>query len=199
MNTRLIAFFAAVLLGFGFGHNAFGQGRSRCVFVDLFSSSNIVSVNYDTRFRGTDVYGWRGGIGLSMNTTGKDDFNAFLNFDYCSGISIPVGVNALYGRGASKFEVGIGINPTIILYRETRTYYLTDEDGDRIGNGSEHYGPTKLKPGCAFSVDLGYRLQRSNGFCFRVGISPTLEVNSYHTGANVMSVFPYVGFGYAFK
>lgn len=203
MNTRLVAFFAAVLLGFGFGLNALGQGRSRCVFVELFSASNIFSASYEAPFKGSDVFGWRAGLGYSINTLdddndGSDGYTISLTGQTSTGISVPLGVNALFGHKTSKFEVGVGITPGAYPVKEKRYYQIEDDRGHTIRDGWESYGPAKWHFGCAFSVDLGYRLQRSNGFCFRVGISPTLEVNSYHTGANVMSVFPYVGFGYAF-
>lgn len=53
---------AILLLGSGTRTEA--GNRQQNVYVDLFDSSNVVSINYDSRFTNTSEFGWRVGGGV---------------------------------------------------------------------------------------------------------------------------------------
>ena len=89
----LLIGFVMVLLGLEC--SAENNRLSKNIYVDFFSSSNIVSVNYDMRFPGNAVLGWRVGVGYSRSMF--DKAGSFLG-DYRYGISLPLGVNALFGQ-----------------------------------------------------------------------------------------------------
>ncbi len=62
------------------------------VFVDFFGSSNIISVNYDSRFPGTSVFGWRAGVGYSES---RFEGHGGWFGNNRPGVSLPLGINAL--------------------------------------------------------------------------------------------------------
>lgn len=167
--------------------------HSHNVYVDFFGSSNIVSVNYDTRFGGSQVFGWRAGIGFSKSGFNQPDSYSFFA-DPRSGISMPLGVNALLGKHTSKFEIGIGITPSLASFRKS-----VSEHDDKGNHHTRYVGPTTWRGSCAFGIDLGYRLQRADGFMFRAGLSPCLDVSKSCIWLNILSFIPYISFGYTFR
>lgn len=182
-----------VMAAFGIDLRAESEPRSHNVYVDFFSSSNIVSVNYDTRFPKSSVLGWRAGIGFSHSCFDGD--GGWLG-NYRPGISLPLGINALFGEGKSKFELGLAITPGLYSFRNSRE--VRGENYDR----HEDFGPTTWRGACAVGLDLGYRLQRKKGFLFRVGISRYIDMNSDMISINVLKLLipiPYLSFGYTFK
>lgn len=179
------------ILVIGIDMRADSEMRSHNVYVDLFGSSNIVSVNYDARFGGSSGFGWRAGVGYSASGFNHPNRYGFLP-DYRSGISLPLGVNALLGEHVHKFEIGVGVTPSLAAFRESET----DDFGDHL---THNVGPSLWRGACAFSIDLGYRLQRKNGFMFRAGISPCLDVNGTCVSIHMLSLLPYLSFGYTFN
>ena len=167
--------------------------RSHDVYVQLFGSSNIVSVNYDTRFGGSTVFGWRAGIGFSLSGFNQPKTFSFFP-DPRSGISMPLGVNALFGKHTGKFEIGVAITPSLASYQERVTEH--DDEGN---HHTRYIGPTTWHGSCAYGIDLGYRLQKAKGFMFRVGLSPCLDVNKSGICPNALSLIPYLSFGYTFR
>lgn len=152
--------------------------RTHNILVELFDATDIISIKYDTRFRNNPKFGWSVGIGASVRSY-KDFFD-------CSGVSVPVGINTLFGKRASKFELGFLID----------TGYYSYQSRHQIGCHQYVYGRKQRDVSLAFGFDIGYRLQRKNGFCFRFGLSPM--VGLYHSGIHgePMSLFPYIGLGY---
>lgn len=186
-----------VMAAFGIDLRAESEPRSHNVYVDFFSSSNIVSVNYDTRFPKSSVLGWRAGIGFSHSCF-DGDRGWFGNNR--PGISLPLGINALFGEGKSKFELGLAITPGLYSFRDSRMVVEEREHG--MYKGYEDFGPTRWRGACAVGLDLGYRLQRKSGFLFRVGISRCIDMNSDMISINVLKLLipiPYLSFGYTFK
>lgn len=188
-KIKLLFLILGVLV-IGIDMKADSEMRSHNVYVDLFDSSNIVSVNYDTRFGGSSVFGWRAGMGYSLSRF--EGYKGWLG-NYREGISLPLGINALFGKRASKFEVGVGLTPGIYSYRDSRLVI-----GENY-QGNEDFGPESWRGSCALGLDLGYRLQRKKGFLFRAGISPCLDINSDMISFNFLSLYPYLSFGYTFK
>lgn len=191
LNIKHIILIAAILTMMGMWMSAEAGNRQQNVYVDLFDSSNVVSVNYDSRFSNTSVFGWRIGVGYSRSGFNHPNRYAFFP-DYRPGVSLPLGINALFGKHSSKFEVGVGITPSLAAFRESVT--VRDEYSELIYD----VGPTSWCGACAFGIDMGYRLQRDNGFMFRIGISPYLDVNETCVSMHGLSLVPYLGFGWTF-
>lgn len=178
---------------FDFSIKAENANRYNNIFVDFFGNSNVVSVNYDSRFCRSSVLGWRAGVGYSLSGFNHPNRYSFLP-DYRSGVSLPVGVNALFGKYTSKFEIGAVITPSLAAFRKSVTEH--NDNGDHI---TYDVGPTLWRGTCAFSIDIGYRLQRENGFLFRAGISPCLDMNKTCASIHMLSLLPYLSFGYTFN
>lgn len=175
-----------LLVPFGSKSKADEQNRTHNVYVNFFESINIVSVNYDTRFSGNSVLGWHGGIG-------------YIPFDF-GGVSLPVGVNAILGRRASKFEIGVTFTPCLSAWKESES--VMSIEGNTFHKYTNYYGPIKWKVGFVAGLDIGYRLQRKRGFFFRTGLSvPVVGRNIYINPLAIafMSLIPYFSFGYTFK
>lgn len=191
MNTYKVKSLCLMLgiILFGIEMRADSDIHSHNIYVDLFGSSNIISVNYDTRFGGSSVFGWRAGVGCSVSAF---DHHFFPN--YQPGISLPLGVNALFGKHASKFEIGVGITPSLAAYRKSVEEH--DDEGNHI---TRYIGPTLWRGSYALGIDLGYRLQRANGFMFRIGLSPCLDMNKWCVSIHMLSFLPYISFGYTFR
>lgn len=183
---QIFPIIAILLLGSGTRTEA--GNRQQNVYVDLFDSSNVVSINYDSRFTNTSEFGWRVGVGYSASGFNHPDRYGFFP-DYRHGVSLPLGVNALFGEHIHKFEIGVGVTPSLAAFKES----VTDDFGDHL---THDVGPTLWRGACAFSIDLGYRLQRKNGFMFRAGISPCLDVNGTCVSIHMLSLLPYLSFGY---
>lgn len=195
MNCGKIKFIL-IIIGFAiidFSIKAENANRYNNIFVDFFGNSNLVSVNYDSRFGRSAVFGWRAGVGFSQSGFYHQNRYSFLPV-YRSGISLPIGVNALFGKHTSKFEIGAVITPSLAAYRES-----VSEHNENGGHITYDIGPTIWRKTCAFSLDLGYRLQRENGFLFRAGISPCLDVNKTCISIHMLSFLPYLSFGYTFN
>lgn len=174
-----------------FGEDAAAGGRSHNVYLNLFESSNYINVSYDTRFGNSEVMGWRVGLGYSTCYVGD------YYFKHRPGISLPLGVNALFGHRASKFELGLGVCPGLYAFRQSK--YVYDQGPDYDYSYYEDYGKTKWRGACTFSLDLGYRLQRRSGFGLRVGFSPSVSVWNSVWRLQIMSFIPYIGLGYTFR
>lgn len=167
-----------------------GEVNPHNVYVELFEASNIVSVSYDTRFPDSKVFGWRAGVGFSACPYDWP-------IEYWTGLSFPVGVNALFGNRASKFEIGIGVTPGIYA-RKAELEYVYWPDRDYYCSWGER-AVMRWYGACSFSLDLGYRLQRQSGFGMRVGLAPCMSVTSECLAPHLWSFIPYVGFGYTFR
>lgn len=183
------AVFVAVSVGC-FGQPADKERAPHNVFLEFFGPASIVGVSYDTRFPGSPVWGWRAGAGFSEASLDDD-------LDMQPGVSVPLGVNALLGKRASKFEVGAFLAPGLYFYQNMEYYYYCE--GNTTYDGSVRVGPVKYRVGCSFGLDFGYRLQRRSGFAFRVGWSPSVFINSGGDYLNLFSLFPHIGFGYTFR
>lgn len=173
-----------------FGQPADKERAPHNVFLEFFGPASIIGASYDTRFPGSRVWGWRAGAGLSMAPLDE-------GLDYQPGVSVPLVVNGLFGRRASKFELGLIVAPGCYFYKNREYYHDVGEDYCYCC--SVEVGPVKCRVGCSFGLDFGYRLQRRSGFAFRVGWSPSVFINSGGDYLNLYSLFPHIGFGYTFR
>lgn len=137
---------------------------SRNLFVEFGGPSFGVGIGYDQRFKPNSVFGFR--AGLSFTNGSFDDSGWWGSYDGCSheidfsGVTLPLEANAIMGKRASKFELGIGATPCIL--KRTDTNYLN----------WHHY---TIKQGVRLNIfgtlNIGYRLQRKSGFFLRAGFT----------------------------
>ncbi len=140
---------------------------SRNLFVEFWGPSLGIGLGYDQRFRPNSVFGFRAGIAYTNGSC--DDAGYWGAYDgegyryvKFKGVTLPLEANAIFGKRASKFELGIGATPSILNRNER--FYL----------GWPH-GSVKTKDGVRLNIfgtmNIGYRLQRKSGFFFRVGLT----------------------------
>lgn len=158
-----------------------GDSRVHNVYVNWFESINLVSVNYDTRFSRSSVFGWHTGVGFVPSHFG--------------GVSLPTGVNAIWGNRASKFEIGVTVAPYTISWKESEV--IRGMDGDTYYEYTKYYGPKKWYFGMAVGFNIGYRLQRKSGFFFRTGLSPVFAPMD-PLALLLLNLMPFFSFGYTF-
>lgn len=142
---------------------------SRNLFVEFGGPSFGIGIGYDQRFKPKSVFGFR--VGLSFTNGSWDDSGwwgaydggAWTSVDF-KGVTLPLEVNAIMGKRASKFELGVGATPCILHRYEMKHW----------GWHPEHSG-TDIKEGTRLNIlgtlNIGYRLQRKSGFFLRVGFT----------------------------
>lgn len=139
---------------------------SRNLFVEFFGPSLGIGVGYDQRFKPNSVFGFRAGIAYTNGDADSEYWGAYCGESWThidfKGVTLPLEANAILGKRASKFELGIGATPCIfdryeIKYREWPNGTVRVKDGVRLNI----FG----------TMNIGYRLQRKSGFFFRVGLT----------------------------
>lgn len=142
---------------------------SRNIFLELGGPSIGIGIGYDRRFKPTSVLGFSAGLSYtSISWSDSGWFGAYKGTDYTDidskGVAILLEVNALFGKRASKLELGIGATPCIFNRHEVRYWGLSPENQE-----------TDVKDGTRInifgSLNVGYRLQRKSGFFLRAGLS----------------------------
>ncbi|MDE6339862.1 MAG: hypothetical protein K2K97_08775 [Muribaculaceae bacterium] len=142
---------------------------SRNLFVELGGPSFGVGIGYDQRFKPNSVFGFR--TGLSFTSGSWDDggwWGAYDGGEYTDaqfkGITLPLEANAIMGKRASKFELGIGATPCILHRHEIRYRAWNSEyPGNRVKDG--------VRLNIFGTLNIGYRLQRKSGFFLRAGFT----------------------------
>lgn len=142
---------------------------SRNIFIEFGGPSLGIGIGYDQRFKPTSVFGFR--AGLSFTSGSWDDSGWFGAYDGGSytkvdfkGVTIPMEVNAIMGKRASKFELGIGATPCILHRHEVKYWgWYPDNSGTDVKDGS--------RINIFGNLNVGYRLQRKSGFFLRAGLT----------------------------
>lgn len=142
---------------------------SRNLFFEFGGPSFGIGIGYDQRFKPNSVFGFR--TGLSFINGSWDDggwWGAWGGRDYTKvefkGVTLPLEVNAIMGKRASKFELGIGVTPCVLNREETRHCYCSQQH--------HHFERTKgVKLNIFGTINVGYRLQRKSGFFMRTGLT----------------------------
>lgn len=171
----------------------------RNLFVELFGPSTfgVFGLGYDSRFRAGSVFGYR--VGVSYINVHDSDPGGFFYQIYSKGVSFPLEVNAIMGKRKSKFEVGIGMIPSIVYRQEDRwgNPYHKDEFGYPAFDWSTHIEKEGTCINIMGLMNIGYRYQRRHGFFFRTGI--TYLIGDYKCSpVDGAYLIPYFGFGYTF-
>lgn len=144
-------------------------GMSRNVFAELFGPSFGFGVGFDSRFRQRSVFGYRVGISWTDGDYGDDQTDRDLHF---RGVCLPLELNAILGRGKSKFEIGIGATPSVLrrVYSEMVSGWIYDDDWNPVS--PPVYRTTRgTKLNILGTLNLGYRYQRESGFFMRLGLT----------------------------
>ncbi|MFM2286224.1 MAG: hypothetical protein RLZZ543_1721 [Bacteroidota bacterium] len=139
--------------------------RQHFVYGELCGSGYLFSVNYEHQLYQTDHFRLNARIGIGSAVL----INA-----------LPiVGMNALLGKNATKFEIGVNINRTFAIG-------IMSDDGNYV----------MLNP------VLGSRYQSKKGFIFRATISPFIPIydpSDFIPPDRTFYPFAGISFGYAFR
>lgn len=190
LKTLLIVFLAA-------SQTAMAQqdeSTQKSLYAELLGASNLIGVNYDSRFKPNSPWGYRVGLGYTYSK----NYNMFSGSNSLKGVDVPLEANYLLGKKRSKLELGLGLN--LGYYTEKYDVYTITNIGEEGGityYTTEYAGEDSHSTwGYYFFGNIGYRYQPSHGFQFRAGISPSFNFGGKH--AVTKSIFPYISFGYVF-
>lgn len=142
---------------------------SRNLFVEFGGPSLGIGIGYDQRFKPMSVFGFRAGLSFTSGSWddsgwwGAYDGGAYTSVDF-KGVTIPLEVNAIMGKRASKFELGVGATPCILHRYEVYHWgWYPGQSGNDIKDG--------IKLNVFGTLNIGYRLQRDSGFFLRAGLT----------------------------
>ncbi|MDE6380607.1 MAG: hypothetical protein K2L11_09055 [Muribaculaceae bacterium] len=137
--------------------------------MELGGPSFGIGIGYDQRFKANSVFGFRTGLSFTNGSWddggwfGAYDGGAYTDVDF-KGVTLPLEANAIMGKRASKFELGIGATPCILHRHEVK--HSAWHSG---------YSETHIKDGVRLNIfgtlNIGYRLQRKSGFFLRAGFT----------------------------
>lgn len=165
--VMFLSVFIATFAQDGHGYNLYGQ---------LFGSSTGIGVGFDSRFKTGGILGYAGGIGFTNLTWNQDPIqaNGFVDTETNSkGVSIPLEVNAIMGKRASKFEIGLGLTAYLVDRTRTRTTLEFVEDINSVYSDWIIHTESKkhFRPSIIGTMNIGYRLQRKSGFFMKLGFT----------------------------
>lgn len=111
-------------------------------------------------------------------------------------MGVPLELNYLLGEKKSKLEVGFGASLGVYHVKETSWFYSqpVPPETEEI---AERYESKENRFGYFLFGNIGYRYQRTNGFMFRVGLSPSFNFGDKH-GLSKSAFYPYIGLGWSF-
>ena len=140
---------------------------SRNLFVEFYGSSLGIGIGYDQRFKPNSIFGFSAGLAFTNGYCDDDGWfgasdggkHTYIEF---KGVTLPLEANAIMGKRASKFELGIGATPCIFdrYERRYKGWYhetISETKGVRLNI----FG----------TLNIGYRLQRKSGFFLRAGLT----------------------------
>lgn len=153
------------------------------IYGQFLGSSTGVGVGFDSRFKTGGILGYSAGIGFTSiswdNSDGGDVTNStgvwYSSLDVDSkGLVIPLEVNAIMGKRASKFEIGLGA--TVYLVKREEWHYKTAFFPPEAEDGEWDFQDLStrkkvFRPNIIGTINIGYRLQRKSGFFMRLGVS----------------------------
>ena len=96
---------------------------SRNLFVEFGGPTLGIGIGYDQRIKPSSVFGFRAGLAFTNGSWddggfwGAYDGGAYTEVDF-KGVTLPLEVNAIMGKRASKFELGVGATPCILHRHE---------------------------------------------------------------------------------
>ena len=162
---------------------------TKAVYVEAFGASTMVGVNFDSRFKGNNGWGYRVGLNYAYSD------NSFLktHYDKIKGVAVPLEINYLFGKRKSKFEIGAGVSLGYYKEKYEHLEFVPDDEGYHTITTPR----TEKKFGYFCFINIGYRYQPVKGFDFRVGFTPSFNFGG-NNGIKRFGSLPYLSFGYAF-
>lgn len=145
---------------------------------------------YDSRFKGNSGWGYRVGIGY-----GYGDNSSWID-QKISGVGVPLELNYLLGEKKSKLEVGFGASLGMYHIKE-KSWVYSQPVPPETEEIAERYESKENRFGYFLFGNIGYLYQRTNGFMFRVGLSPSFNFGDKH-GLSKSAFYPYIGLGWSF-
>lgn len=190
--------------------------QQKAIIVDVHARPiPALSFTYDSRFTPNSRWGYRTGLSISHWSATDNDpvYRPYTpkeamglpstlqeNYHYTAtmtGVSIPVEVNYLVGRGPFYFECALGL---------TGGHFWKKEDGT-LDIGAQSFPIHDTDHRWSFSVyaNLGVRYQPTKGLLLRTGVTPEMmptETRSLpSSGMDVLFPFlpsAYLSVGYSF-
>jgi len=201
---KIIIVWSSILLIFT---SANAQNKKHSVYGQVLGPSVGYGIGYDTRFKTGSPFGYSIGIAFTnvsshvkysnelihnLNAYSLIDCNNHIN---SKGLTLPLELNAILGSKNSKFDIGIGITPFIGCQWYSITGYDSDDNYDlKKYNGKHEF---KIKGIC--SASIGYRLQRSNGFFMRLGMTVCIGGSNNISFIRRCYLLPNICLGYTIK
>lgn len=139
------------------------NGRKRAyAFIEFGGAGSALSAQFDQRFYAdrNDGLGFRAGLG-----------------NYNDVISIPLGLNYIFGKKRSGLELGLGLT----------TFFNLEKDNDSFEKDNS--------VGLSSLFTIGYRLQSYNGFMLRLNSSVIYDFD----GNGIFPYYPGLSIGYRIK
>ena len=167
--------------------SGWGQ-RVQNLSLEGLGASGSVGLNYDSRFKGNDGFGFRIGLGYCFS---QSQYTALVKANNCNlhAITAPMGINYLLGKKKHKLEVGLGAS---LGYYSKQTgdswQYVWDPfSNDEPGNSFGYF----------MFAEIGYRYQPTEGLMLRVGLTPSWNFGGKY-GLDRQWYYPFIGIGYSF-
>lgn len=181
---KIICLLAVIAIAFTSEAQTSGNtaGTSKLFFAEAGGPGILFSANFDSRFKADKRVGlgFRAGVGFTL----ADDESFIIQNNYPlysyrtnSIVTVPIGLNYLFGKPASPnmFEVGAGF--TILSKKASILSYNDYKEGNFMGH-----------------FEFMYRRQPvDGGFSWRVGFVPIINTDG--------DIFPFaaIGLGFTFK
>jgi len=170
-----------VLLAFAQPVKSQEEIQGKALYAEFAGPGVILSLNFDSRFKAGEQFGFGYRIGVGFGVT---NFADYINEDYYwndepteyrSYYSIPVGLNYILGKPNSPHSFEVGAGATFLTRKVSLYYYDVKTPGHVIGH-----------------LSLMYRRVTDGGFLFRAGFTPIIG-----TSGDLFPM-PAVGIGYSF-
>ena len=164
--------------------SGWGQ-RVQNLSLEGLGASGSVGLNYDSRFKGNDGFGFRIGLGYCFS---QSQYTAFVKPNECNlhAITFPLGFNYLLGKKKHKLDVGLGASMGYYHIQDS-TYPIGITYPDEPGNSFGYF----------MFAEIGYRYQPTEGLMLRVGLTPSWNFGGKY-GLDRQWYYPFIGIGYSF-
>ena len=151
----------------------FGITGANQVYFELMGPGLMGSINYENEFNSDKQISFRLGYGhFSDDESGEVTVNPLI-----------LGINKLWGKKNTKYEIGLGISNWIFSVDEGSSI-------DFLGTIIDEFNFT------CYYVNTGIRYQKVNrNLGFKLGLSATFLPEQYD---NTVIPFPYISLGYRF-
>ena len=169
----------------------------RNFFVEFGGPSlSVFGLGFDSRFKPGSPFGYRAGMAYVDGSLSIGDYPT-LDF---KGVNLPLELNAIFGKHKSKFEIGIGMVPSI-LHRARWSYeyeIIKTEYNYYDYNIISHRHDEGTRINITGLMNIGYRYQRDSGFFMRVGL--TLMLGDLKCSpVDGLMLMPNIAFGYTIR